>query len=436
MAKSKKAAAAAAVTLAITAPCERDAATGLGALPWIQCNRGIDVITQAQLSATKALLLKSGFESFELMLSEDLRDGNVENCEAIEQRWREGDECPDWAPDLSPLVGQGWTLVAVLEVEGADPSDVVALFSKPAGMVDQVPTEKPLTPQKAWPFPKTEGGGPDAKSEPQMPAETAVDGEHPPAGPVAATTPAPAPAPAPRQDAGNPRAGGFHIDEWTEAHVATYTKRVEKHGDEDKQAVSMGLEITTENFILDRIDPTLRHALYKAKDEGLQPEIDDLPPTTPVLRCNSIERTVLPTKHEGWTLLVDDGIDEDQPMKFGGCKLTKFSVEPKQGGTVVLRFTVGTADIDAERLGYLGMHHLESLWIQLHAPQPKQAAIDGTKGHPGAAAQQPTAGDLFAQQHGSQPDPDEREEDIGDGQSDDDAPGDGEPQEEPEGVES
>lgn len=428
MAKSKKAAAAAAVTLAITAPCARDA-TGFGALPWVQCNRGIDVITQAQLSATKALLLKNGFESFELTLSEDLKDGNVENHDAIEQRWRDCDDCQDWMPHLSPLVGQGWTLVAVQEVEGAEPADAVALFAKPAGMVDQVPA------QQAWPFPKTEGGGPDAASEEQPPAPSAVPQ-------LEETAAAPAPAPSPRPPSANPRAGGFHIDEWTEAHVATFTKRVEKHGDEDKQAVSMGLEITTENFILDRIDPTLRHALYKAKDEGLQPEIDDLPPTTPVLRCNSIERTVLPTKHEGWTLLVDDGIDEDQPMKFGGCKLTKFSVEPKQGGTVVLRFTVGTADIDAERLGYLGMHHLESLWIQLHAPQPKQPAIDGTVGHPGAAAQQPTAGDLFAAQHGNGPDdggpdPDEREEDIGDGQEgDDDTPGDGEPQEEAEGAES
>lgn len=434
MAKSKKAAAAAAVTFAITHDCMRDA-YGFGVLP----NLGVPDAPNHErkvVSELKSRLFKGGFETDERSFVEHLagmEDGD--DKDTLSDAWDDG-KCAGWNP--RPDSG-GWTMVAVLFIDGkmasGEGDDAVAVFARPAGMVDQVPAEKPLTPQQAWPFPKTEGGGPDAASEEQPPAPSAV----PQLEETAAT---PAPAPAPRPPSANPRAGGFHIDEWTEAHVATFTKRVEKHGDEDKQAVSMGLEITTENFILDRIDPTLRHALYKAKDEGLQPEIDDLPPTTPVLRCNSIERTVLPTKHEGWTLLVDEGIDEDQPMKFGGCKLTKFSVEPKQGGTVVLRFTVGTADIDAERLGYLGMHHLESLWIQLHAPQPKQPAIDGTVGHPGAAAQQPTAGDLFAAQHGNGPDdggpePEEREEDIGDGQGgNDDAPGDGEPQEEPEGVES
>jgi hypothetical protein len=55
---------------------------------------------------------------------------------------------------------------------------------------------------------------------------------------------------------------------------------------------------------------------------------------------------VLPTKHEGWTLQVDDGIDDSKPLTFGSCKLNKFSVEPHQGGKVTMRLRVWTADID------------------------------------------------------------------------------------------
>lgn len=189
----------------------------------------------------------------------------------------------------------------------------------------------------------------------------------------------------------------FELLEFNEAHVATFTKRVEKHGDEDKQAVSMGLEITTKNFVLDMLDAQLRHALFKAKDED-QEDVPGVPASTPVLRSNAIDRVVLPNKHEGWTLVVDAGLGEDSPMKLGGVKLSKFSVEPKQGGSVVLRFTAGTADIDAEKLGYLGMHHGDSLWIKLHAPTVKPDAIDGTQEAFDADHPEPDATDLFAAQ--------------------------------------
>lgn len=195
----------------------------------------------------------------------------------------------------------------------------------------------------------------------------------------------------------------FELTEYNEAHVATFTKRVERHGDEDRQAVSMGLEITTDNFMLDLLDATLRETLFKAKDEE-QEDVPGVAKTTPVLRCNSIDRVALPNKHEGWTLQVDRGSDETEPMVLGGVKLSKFTVEPLQGGTIVLRFTVGTADIDADRLGYLGMHHGDSLWIQLHAPKVKPEAIDGSPdgGGPGFDSHEPDAGDLFAAEHGQE----------------------------------
>jgi hypothetical protein len=100
----------------------------------------------------------------------------------------------------------------------------------------------------------------------------------------------------------------FQILKFTEALLSTVTNRVEKHGDDDKPAVSLGLEITTGNQILDLIDPKLRPTLYKRQDE--QPDLEGVELVLPVLQCNSIDRVLLPTKHEGWTLSVDDGIDD------------------------------------------------------------------------------------------------------------------------------
>ena len=184
----------------------------------------------------------------------------------------------------------------------------------------------------------------------------------------------------------------FQIPEFTEARITSITNRVEKHGDDEKPAVSLALEIEAANTILDLIDPKIREALFKRVDDHDQlPGVEE---STPVLRCNSIDRVTLPTKHEGWTLAVDNELDESKPMKFGGVKADKFSVEPKQGGSIVLRLRVGTSDVDAQRLGWLGMHNGEAIWITLTPPEPKPEAIDGTTGHPGASG--PSAEDLFA----------------------------------------
>ena len=185
----------------------------------------------------------------------------------------------------------------------------------------------------------------------------------------------------------------FQITEMTEAHVASVTNRTEANGNKRVPAVSIGLEMTVPNTMLDLIDGSIRHALYKAV-EG-QDELPGVDPATPVLRCNSLDSVSLVTSHEGWTLKVDDGIDDTQPMTFGACKVDKFKVEAKQGGSVELRFRVGTSDIDAERLGKLGMHNGGSIWITL-TPRAKDAGpvIDGS--NEAFERDHPDATDLFA----------------------------------------
>lgn len=194
----------------------------------------------------------------------------------------------------------------------------------------------------------------------------------------------------------------FQLHEMTEAHVASVTNRVEKHGEEDKPAVSIAVEITAANTLLDLIDPKIRHSLYQAV-EG-QEQLPGIEPATPVLRCNSFERHTLPTKYEGWTLAVDDGIDGTEPMVFGGVKADKFSVEAKQGGSIVLRLRLGTSDVDADKLGKLAMHNGQSIWITLTAPKPAEDAIDGTtaafEADHQAGGDERDAADLFAEQHG------------------------------------
>ena len=180
----------------------------------------------------------------------------------------------------------------------------------------------------------------------------------------------------------------LQILDFTEAHLATVTARSQKHGDDEVPAVSLGLELTVANTLLDAIDPDIRHSLFKRQDGQ-----DDLPgvePSTPILRCNSIDKVTLPTKYEGWTLEIDDGIDETVPLQFGGAKVDKFTVEPKQGGSCTLRMRIGTSDLDAERSGFLGMHVGQDIWIKLRAPEKVAEQPDDED-----SPSEPDATDLF-----------------------------------------
>lgn len=210
----------------------------------------------------------------------------------------------------------------------------------------------------------------------------------------------------------------FQLAEFTKATINSVTPRVEKHGDEDKPAVSIKLSIEGPNTLLDAIDPGIRQALYKAKPDET-PELPGVEPATPILRCNAFDKHTLTASHEGWTLAIDSEVDDTQPMKFGGVKVDRFVVEAKQGGTIVLSIRLGTSDVDADRLGWLGMHNGESIWITLTPPEPKPEAIDGTTGHPGASG--PDAGELFAAGVGPEDDPSEGGDPDAGGQASKDA---------------
>ena len=175
----------------------------------------------------------------------------------------------------------------------------------------------------------------------------------------------------------------FELLTTTAATLKTLTPRTEKHGDDDVSAVSLGLSITGPNTMLDSLQPGLRDALYKAKDD--EPLLPGIEATTPLLRSAGIEAVKLTAKFEGWTLRIDAHIDDGDPFVLGACKVDKFAVVPSQGGSIELLFRVGTSDIDQTEAGWLFGHLSQELWITLTAPPKTDTSIDGTVGHPGAS---------------------------------------------------
>lgn len=189
------------------------------------------------------------------------------------------------------------------------------------------------------------------------------------------------------------------------AKLRSFTARVEKHGDEDAPAISLGFTITGANTLLDLIDPNIRRALYKAV-EG-QDQLPGVEPATPLLVCSGFTACALSACYEGWMLSVDHGIDEDDPIVLGNCKVDAFKVEPAEGGSVDLQFRVGSSAVSREDAGLLWEKQRQEVRITLTAPKPKAEAIDGTVGHPALAGggDEPDAGDMFAAAHGGTEEP-------------------------------
>ena len=160
----------------------------------------------------------------------------------------------------------------------------------------------------------------------------------------------------------------------TAAKLKTLTPRIDKSGEDDVSAVSLGLQIVGPNTLLDLLQPGLREALYKAVED--QEQLPGVEESTPLLRTQGIESVRLTACFDGWTVCIDRGIDADDPIKLGASRVDKFVVAPSEGGSVDLSFRVGTNDIDQAEAGWLFGRLSHDLWITLRAPDKADAVLD------------------------------------------------------------
>jgi hypothetical protein len=195
----------------------------------------------------------------------------------------------------------------------------------------------------------------------------------------------------------------FELTTPTTARVKSATPRGEHHGEDLIVAITLRLQITGPNTLLDALSPTLRHALYMAV-EG-QEQLPGVEPATPLRRTKDITNVSLVGSFEGWTLKVDHGIHEDEPITLGGCRVDKFKLdEIMEGGTTKLSFNVGSNDLNDEELGILCGKLGSEITFTLHAPEKPAEAIDGSTD--AFKRDHPEAGDIFGDLHGSQDDED------------------------------
>ena len=185
----------------------------------------------------------------------------------------------------------------------------------------------------------------------------------------------------------------FELPEGTYILITKATPRKEHHGDDLVQAISLRLAWTTTNESLNKLHPQLKDMIFwKQPSEEAQERIEGVPEITPNLRCPTVATPLkVDVDFSGYTLTIDHGIDESSALQLYQCTMDKFTVDPKEGGSVTIAWSLSSnKQVTPELVGALCGLEGEEVTVALAAPEVQADAIDGTqaafeKDHPGGA---------------------------------------------------
>jgi len=138
------------------------------------------------------------------------------------------------------------------------------------------------------------------------------------------------------------------------AHVTSYNSRGERHGEEVVPAADLALKVKVHNSKLDQIDPNLKEVLFRKPTKGEQGELEIGDGMTKLRLPRVCMPLKLSEKLPGYTLSVGTGLGKSKPRVITPVELSKFAVEPQEGGSVEITFKAAfEADEDTASLGLL-----------------------------------------------------------------------------------
>lgn len=184
----------------------------------------------------------------------------------------------------------------------------------------------------------------------------------------------------------------FELSNGTRIHVTKATPRKECHGEDLVQAISLRLSWTTTNDSLEKLHPNLKAMLFwKTPSEEAQERLEGVPEITPNLRVPTVATPLaISAEYAGYQLTIDHGIDESSALQLYQCEMDKFKVDPKEGGSVTISWSLSSnKSVTPELVGALCGLEGEEVTVELVAPEVTQDdVIDGTQDafdadHPG-----------------------------------------------------
>lgn len=168
----------------------------------------------------------------------------------------------------------------------------------------------------------------------------------------------------------------FELEDFTPAKLASINVRSEKHGpDHLEPAVDLAFQLDASNTILNHFDGHLLSSLYhrsEAAGDGKQQSLDGVEEVAslPNLRFPSMGPIKWGKELAGYTLTIDHGLGGASEIQLVDCKVNEFKIEPKEGGTVQIRFRIQCATHLTERtMGKLALLAQNEVPIMLTAPE-------------------------------------------------------------------
>jgi len=176
----------------------------------------------------------------------------------------------------------------------------------------------------------------------------------------------------------------FELPSGTYILISKATPRKEHHGDDLVQAISLRLSWTTTNDSLEKLHPNLKAMLFwKTPSEEAQERLEGVPEITPNLRVPTVATPLaISAEYAGYQLTIDHGIDESSALQLYQCEMDKFKVDPKEGGSVTISWSLSSnKSVTPELVGALCGLEGEEVTVELVAPEMVQPddVIDGDR---------------------------------------------------------
>lgn len=158
--------------------------------------------------------------------------------------------------------------------------------------------------------------------------------------------------------------------------------RPEFHGEDRVMAMDFSITFDASNDILDIFHPKLRAALFwnEAGDKG-QASVEGVPETLPNYLFPQLGAFKWEAQLSGYTFEVDYGMgDETSNIELTSCKVGKFKLTPKEGGSVnvALQVQASTDPLTAEDKGLLqDLPAKPTIQFKLTPPRDGGAAAGG-----------------------------------------------------------
>ncbi|HET8744628.1 MAG TPA: hypothetical protein VFM98_03415 [Ramlibacter sp.] len=178
----------------------------------------------------------------------------------------------------------------------------------------------------------------------------------------------------------------FELDTPTNAKITDVLVLAEKDRAPDTDpGVGLDVQITTSNHVLTHFDGALRGALYcknaNSSAEQRQGSLEGVDPVSDLPNLTSIGQKLgqfgWDLELTGYTLTVDRGLGgKNSNIELSDCKLSGFKVQPKEGGSVVLKFRVESPNISEKLHGQLAVLKTTERPITLTAPEVQQQDLE------------------------------------------------------------